>query len=534
MAGLLALLPFALAGGVPTFEGHLSPMVAIAVPLVEAFLIAAAGKWPNVRESITLLTAITLLWVVANLNNFLEAAPGEVEALVEVVPGMPLAFNLEPLGMINALVASSLWILNSLYSIGYMRGNKEKHQTRFYVCFALSIASVMGIAFAANMFTLFVFYEALSLATFPLVTHKGTPEAIKSGRTYLGILMGTSVCLMLPAMIATYVYAGTLDFTQGGVFAQPLADGVLTPALFGVIFAMYMYGVGKAALMPAHRWLPAAMVAPTPVSALLHAVAVVKAGVFSVVKIAVYIIGVDQLRLYDQGGWLLWVAGFSIVTASFIALFQDNLKRRLAYSTVSQLSYITLGAALLFPISVRAAALHIAAHAFGKITLFFAAGSIYTAAHKTNIAELDGIGRKMPWTMGAFTIGTLSMIGLPPTGGFISKWLLMQGAWTAQSSFAILVLCTSTLLNAAYFLPIVYRAFFRKPPQSEHGAEHHADDHADGHGHGHHDHHDHGEAPLPIVIALTCTAAATVLLFFFPEHLFFADYASMLAEAMPK
>lgn len=523
------LLGSLMAAGLPTWQLDLSPTVAIAVPLVGAFLIAMAGKWPNLREATTLLTAAALFWVVINLTNFLQATP-ESELFVDVVPGMPLAFHLEPLGMIYALIASSLWILNSIYSIGYMRGNNEKNQTRFYVCFALSIASVMGIAFSANMFTLFIFYEALSLATFPLVTHKGTKEALRSGRTYLGILMGTSVCLMLPAMVATYVYCGTLDFTQGGVFAQPLADGVLTPALFGIIFAMYIYGVGKAALMPSHRWLPAAMVAPTPVSALLHAVAVVKAGVFSVLKISVYIIGVDQLRLYGQGGWLVYVAGGSIVIASFIALFQDNLKRRLAYSTISQLSYITLGAALLYPISAAAGAMHIAAHAFGKITLFFAAGSIYTAAHKTKISELDGIGRKMPWTMGAFTIGTLSMIGLPPTGGFISKWYLMRGAWTAESKFAIAVLCTSTLLNAAYFLPIVYRAFFKAPPEPEHH-----DDHGEGHGDhgdGHDDHHDHGEAPWPIVLALTCTAAATVVLFFYPN--LFAGYADMLAEAMPK
>jgi len=495
---------------------EVSPILAIAVPLVGAFLIGLAGRWPNLRETTTMLTAVALLWVVGNLHNSLEATPAIAETLVEVVPGVPLAFHIEPLGMIYAMIASSLWILNSIYSIGYMRGNKEKHQTRFYVCFALSLAAVMGIAFAGNMFTLFVFYEALSLATFPLVTHKGTPDAIRSGRIYLGILMGTSVALMLPAMIATYVYTGTLDFTPGGVFTQPLADGVLSPALFGLIFAMYMYGVGKAALMPAHRWLPAAMVAPTPVSALLHAVAVVKAGVFSVCKIAVYIIGVDQLRLYDQGAWLLYVAGASIVIASFIALFQDNLKRRLAYSTISQLSYITLGAAMFHPLAMRAAAFHIAAHAFGKITLFFAAGSIYTAAHKTKVSELDGIGRKMPWTMGAFAIGTLSMIGLPPAGGFISKWYLMRGAWTTEASFAIAVLCTSTLLNAAYFLPIVYRAFFRKPPEPDHG-----------HDHGH----DHGEAPVAIVIALTCTAAASVALFFYPGV--FAGYAEMLSAAMP-
>jgi multicomponent Na+:H+ antiporter subunit D len=215
----------------PTWEMELSPVIAIAVPLIGAFLIAMAGRWPNLREGVTIVTSIALLWVVGNLNSFLEATPGPAQTLVDVVPGVPLAFHIEPLGMIYAMIASSLWILNSIYSIGYMRGNNEKHQTRFYVCFALSIASVMGIAFAGNMFTLFVFYEALSLATFPLVTHKGTPEAIKSGRIYLGILMGTSVCLMLPAMVATYVYTGTLDFTQGGVFTEALADGALSPAM---------------------------------------------------------------------------------------------------------------------------------------------------------------------------------------------------------------------------------------------------------------------------------------------------------------
>jgi multicomponent Na+:H+ antiporter subunit D len=491
-------------------EGTL--LLALLTPFVGAAILPLFHSWPNLRETVTLVTSAALGLVVLHLlGPVLRSARPELD-VIHVVPGLSVAFKVEPLGMLFALVASSLWFVNSIYSIGYMRANGEKHQTRFYVCFALSIASVMGIAFASNLFTLFVFYEALSLVTFPLVTHTGSPEAIKAGRTYLGILMGTSVCLVLPAMVATYVYTGTLDFTPGGVFTQPLRDRVLAPGLFGLIFAMYLFGVSKAALMPAHRWLPAAMVAPTPVSALLHAVAVVKAGVFTLVKVAVYIIGIDQLRIHDQGAWLLYVAGFSIVIASFIALFQDNLKARLAYSTVSQLSYVTLGVALLSPISIRAAAIHIAAHAFAKITLFFAAGSIYTAAHKTKVSELDGIGRKMPWTMAAFTIGTLSMIGLPPAAGFISKWYLMQGAWTAQSKFAIAVLCISTLLNAAYFLPIVYRAFFRPATPHEH-------EHGD-------DAHEHGEAPLPMVIALTCTAAATVALFIYPDV--FVGYATML------
>jgi multicomponent Na+:H+ antiporter subunit D len=528
-----ALLALSNPLGLPTFELALSPMHAIAVPIVGAFFIFLTWRWRNIRESITLVTAAALLWVVANLTVFMDGAgPTPAEKFVDVVPGIPLAFHLEPLGMIYALIASSLWILNSIYSIGYMRGISERHQTdkrqtRFYVCFALSLASVMGIAFSANLFTLFVFYEALSLVTFPLVAHKDGEEAMKSARSYLGILMGTSVCLMLPAILATWVYAGTLDFVPGGVYAEPLRNHVITPALFGVIFVLFIYGIGKAALMPAHRWLPAAMVAPTPVSALLHAVAVVKAGVFTVVKVTVYVIGVDTLRESGQGEWLVYFAGGSILIASFIALFQDNLKRRLAYSTVSQLSYVTLGAALLVPISIKAAALHIAAHAFGKITLFFAAGSIYTAAHKTKVSELDGIGRKMPWTMAAFTIGCLSMIGLPPTGGFLSKWWLLQGAWSAGNQFAVFVLVTSTLLNAGYFLPIVYRAFFKSPPDEHHDGHGHGDQ-----GHGDHGHGDHGEAPLPIVIALTCTAATTIVLFFQPD--LFAGYATMLADSLTK
>lgn len=248
--------------------------------------------------------------------------------------------------------------------------------------------------------------------------------------------------------------------------------------------------------MPVHRWLPAAMVAPTPVSALLHAVAVVKAGVFTLVKVIVYIFGVETLQGVPAAQWLLYIAGFTVVVASLIALRQDNLKRRLAYSTISQLSYVVLGAALLAPLSLVGAALHIAAHACGKITLFFAAGAIYTAAHKTEVSQLRGIGWRMPWTMGAFTVGAISMIGLPPAAGFISKWYLLGGALETGQLIAIAVIVLSTLLNAAYFAPIVFNAFAR--PAADDGA-------------------DHGEAPRPIVIALTGTAALTLALFLFHQ-----------------
>ena len=363
----------------------------------------------------------------------------------------------------------------------------------FFGFFSVCVTATMGIAFSGNLFTLFLFYEVLTLITYPLVTHHGTEKARQGGRVYLGLLMGTSVLFLLPALVFIWYLTGTTDFTAGGILA-----GRLGPAGLMGLLALCMFGIGKAALMPFHKWLPAAMVAPTPVSALLHAVAVVKAGVFSVVKVIVYIFGLDTLGVNGTTDWLILLAGFTIVSASVVALGADNLKRRLAYSTISQLSYVVMAAALLAPLSVVGATLHIAAHALGKITLFFAAGAIYTAAHKTEVSQLDGIGRRMPWTMGAFAIGALSMIGLPPAAGFVSKWYMLSGAMASEQWLAVGVIALSTLLNAGYFLPIIYRAFFVAPAHDEHD-------------------HPHGEAPLPMVIALTATAAGTVLLFFVPD-----------------
>ncbi len=468
----------------------LDPQFALAVPAIGAVLIALFGRWPNLREAVTLITALVLFSVVASLVPHVVDGERPSITVLTMLPALSLQLTIEPLGMLFALIASGLWIVNSIYSIGYMRANNEAHQTRFYVYFAIALACTMGIAFAGNLLTLFLFYEALTLSTYPLVTHHGTPEAKRSGRIYLGVLIGTSIGLLLLAIVWTWSLTGTLEFAVGGILANK-ANATTT----GILLALYMFGIGKAALMPVHRWLPAAMVAPTPVSALLHAVAVVKAGVFIVVKVVVYVFGIDNLTGMNSASWLAWVAGFTIIAASIVALRADNLKRRLAYSTISQLSYVTLAAALLTPISVVAAAFHIAAHAVSKITLFFAAGAIYTTAHKTEISQLDGIGRRMPLTMTAFAIAALSMIGVPPTVGFISKWYLMKGIMETQHMVALTVVVASTLLNAAYFLPIVYSAFFRASPD-EHGT--------------------HGEAPWPMLLALTLTAAITVALFLFP------------------
>lgn len=468
-------------------ETHL--LLILALPLLGAIAMALVGqRSPNIREAITLVTGVLLALLVWSLFPAVLEGERPEAHLVNMLPGVALEFSIEPLGMLFAALASLLWIVNSIYSIGYMRGNKEKHQTRFYICFALAISGAMGVAMAGNLLTLFVFYEVLTLSTYPLVSHKGDAKSVASARVYLGILLATSMGLFLPAIIWTYSATGSLAFTPGGILAGQVAG----PAV-GLLLALFVFGTGKAAVMPVHRWLPSAMVAPTPVSALLHAVAVVKAGVFTVTKIVVYIFGIDFLAASPGTDWLAYAAIFTIVTASFIALRQTNLKRLLAYSTIAQLSYVILAVALLVPLSLMAAALHIVAHAFGKITLFFAAGSIYTASKKTELAQLHGIGRRMPWTMGAFTIGALSMIGIPPTAGFVSKWYLLTGSFQAESYIAMAAIAVSTLLNAAYFLPIIYSAWFKpetEPPKI-----------------------DHGEAPLAIVIALSITAMLTILFF---------------------
>jgi len=465
-------------------------LVAICLPLVIALGIVLAGRISdNLRESVTLFGAAALVWVVWGMLPELFAGNRPAVEVSQLLPGLAIAFRVEPLGMLFAALASGLWVVNSVYSIGYMRGNKEKKQTRFYTCFALALAATMGVAFAANLFTLFLFYELLTLSTYPLVSHKGDAQTVRSARIYLGVLLCTSIGLFLPAIIWTYHVAGSGDFTAGGIL-----DGHIEGADVGLLLALFVFGVGKAAVMPVHRWLPAAMVAPTPVSALLHAVAVVKAGVFTITKIIVYVFGIDFLFSQPSSGWLVYVAAFTIITASLVALRQQNLKRLLAYSTVAQLSYVVMAAAVLKPLAEVGAAIHMVAHAFGKITLFFAAGAIYTAAKKTELSQLRGIGRRMPWTMGAFTVGALSMIGVPPTAGFVSKWYILAGSFQAENLLAIFTIIGSTALNAAYFLPIIYMAWFAPEPA---GSK------------------EHGEAPPLVVLALTCTALLTLGFFFF-------------------
>lgn len=468
----------------------------IAVPVAGAVLIAMLDRRPNPREAVTLGTSVALFALVVRLWFALEGGENPSIVLVETLPGLPLALNLEPLGLLFASVASLLWIVTSLYSIGYMRAHHEKHQTRFYCAFAIALASTMGVAFAANMFTLFVCYEVLTLSTYPLVTHSGTQEARRAGRIYLGLLLGTSIGLQLLAIVWTWTLTGTLDFREGGILA-----GAASPAVIGVLYALYVFGIGKAALMPFHRWLPAAMVAPTPVSALLHAVAVVKAGVFTVLKVSLYLFGIDLLADNTATDWLLYVAAATILVGSLVAMAQDNLKARLAYSTVSQLGYVVLGALLANSWGILGGALHIATHAFGKITLFFCAGAILVATHKTEVSQMRGLGRTMPVTMGAFFIASLSIIGLPPSGGLWSKWYLALGALDAGQLGLLAVLMFSSLLNVAYLLTVPVRAFLQAPESRRMPAKIQ-------------------EAPIACLVAIAFTSLGCLVLFFYPDPLY--------------
>jgi len=438
------------------------PLLAPMISIVCAILIFWRGENTFLRRSLSISASIIKWIVVFSMLPGSLAGKIYVTQLAPFTPGISFLLRVDALGMFFGMVSSTLWVVTTIYAIGYMEG--EHARKRFFAFFALCVSTTVGLAFAGNMFTLFVFYEMLTVCTYPLVIHEETPEAMKAGRKYLVYtLTGGSLILFATAM--TFSLSGTVSFSQPGILSIDSGVGVLA-----VLFALFMLGFGvKSAIMPLHGWLPSAMVAPTPVSALLHAVAVVKAGVFGITRMTYNIFGVSLLKeMASKGinvaGILMWAAMITIICGSLLALMQDNLKRRLAYSTISQLSYIVLGVSLLTPNGAIGGIVHIVNQAFMKITMFFVAGAIYKKTHKKNISEMHGIGHKMPITMATFTVASLGMMGLPPTAGFISKWYLCLGALDAGQIIAVIVLLVSSFLNAAYFLPIVYRAYFVKPP----------------------------------------------------------------------
>jgi multicomponent Na+:H+ antiporter subunit D len=477
-------------------------LLAVLAPLLGAGLVMATGRKPNLREACSFLAAATLFVVVASMVPCVRAGHTLHFTLFQLLPGLSFALRADALSMIFAVTASFLWVLTVFYSAGYMRGLGEHAQTRFSTCFALALFGAIGCAFSDNLLTLYLFYEIVSITTYPLVAHHQDEEGYEGGRKYLVYLTTAAKGLILPAMVLIYVLSGTLDFAtnaHAGILPANVHNGVII-----ILYVCCLLGFAKNAVMPLHHWLPGAMVAPTPVSALLHAVAVVKVGVFSTVRVMLYVFGVDLMDRLHLGLPTAYFVSITILVGSIIALSKDDLKARLAYSTVSQLSYIILGVALLTPTAVAGGLFHIAAHAFAKITLFFCAGAIYVATHKKKISEMNGLGRAMPFTFGAFGLASLSMIGAPPVGGFVSKLYLFVGALDAGSLGILVVLVASSLLNAAYFAPVVYSAFFSPPPAGD--ADHH-----------------YQEAPLAMLVPLCLTAVISVVIGICPD--FFMHFA---------
>lgn len=471
----------------------ITPLLAVLVSAMGAFLILATGeRLRNLRETWTIVAALIKFALVLSLVPLILDGKTVEYTLIELAPGLAIQLKVGPFGLIFALLSATLWICTSFYSIGYMRGLKEHAQTRYFFCFAICLSAAIGIAFSGNLLTFFIFYEILTIATYPLVMHEETEEAFSGGRKYLVYTLPAGVVILF-AIIMIYHMTGTLDFTPGGFLAGHGSDPMMYFLFFLLIAAM---GV-KAGIMPFHEWLPASMVAPTPVSGLLHAVAVVKAGVFGCLMVILYVFGPTLLKELNLGLILAYVVSFTIIVSAMIAFTSDNFKQRIAFSTINNLAIIILGAALLTKDSITGGMLLLMNHGFMKITLFFVAGAVYVKTRKKNISQLDGLGRQMPLTFIAFAIASFGLAGIPPASGFISKWFLCLGILEAEVLFFLGILLVSSMLDIAFFAPVTYNAFFKKAqsdvlPRFD-------------------------EAPLTMLAPILITVSITVLLCFSPN-----------------
>jgi len=439
----------------------------VAAPFLTAVLIFALGEHRHAARSRVNLAgaALTGTAVLAAAAAALAGAPDAYPSVGIALLDIGFSLRADMLGTLFAVVAGVLWLITTVYAIGYMSHASDR--ARFFGFFSVCVGSAIGIALSANLLTFFIFYEILTLATYPLVIHSGTPAALKGGRTYLTYALPAGGALAV-GVVWLNLIAGPVEFTAGGSLDPVLASTHAGSLI--VIFALLMLGLGvKAALFPLHGWLPAAMVAPAPVSSLLHAVAVVKAGVFGIARVVLEVygplgrdLGVTQV--------LAVLAGFTIIFGSVRAIAQDDFKKRLAFSTIAQLSYITLGVALASPIAIAGGIAHLAHHAAMKITMFFTAGAVAEEVKAYRVSEFDGLGKRMPLTMTAFSLAAIGIVGVPPVAGFTSKWLLGVGGVDAGAGWVIAVLGISSVLNAAYFFPIIHRAWFRTPkPEWAHG-----------------------------------------------------------------
>ena len=442
------------------------PFAAIAVSGVAALLILLSARRPTIREGWTIAAALAKFGLVLSMIPDALAGREHVTDLGTLVPGVEFAFRADPLGLLFGVVASGLYVATAIYSVGYLRGLGGSEQTRFFAALAASLSATIGVAFATNLLVLFLFYELLTVATYPLVAHEETHEARRAGYKYLAYALSGGVLVVLGTLLVFWL-AGTVTFAPGGIDGIAAVAGA-DPWFVRVVFGFLVVGFGvKAAIMPLHPWLPSAMVAPTPISGLLHAVAVVKSGVFGIARTVLDVFGPETIGALGVGLPLAVAAAATMLLGSLIALRQDDLKRLLAYSTIAQLSYIVLGLALVSPAAIAGGLLHLPAHAFAKLTLFFCAGALYVELQLKSISELAGVGRRMPLTMTAFAIGAFSMAGIPLFAGFVSKWYLIVGGLSAEQLLVPIVLVLSGLLNVAYFWPIVYAAFFESPERAD-------------------------------------------------------------------
>ena len=435
-------------------------LLPVLIPIFLSILIKITWEIQNLRYPILLSGPILALWSVYKIQQNSDFMNYSIN-IFDIFPNIGISLGLEPISFVFIIMVNSLWLVATLYSYGYMRTNNEKRLGNFFSFFAIAIGCANGAALSSNLLTLFIFYELLTVSTYPLVTHKGDEQSKQSGRKYLLILLGTSLCFFLPAMGYVYYLSGNLDFVSGGLLTTTLSGMEVNNIAISILLVLFIFGISKAAVMPFHSWLPAAMVAPTPVSALLHAVAVVKVGVFSIIKVLVYIFGLDILLGLFSVDFMIYICGFTIITTSVIALKQDNLKKLLAYSTISQLSYVVIAILILTPSAIIAASMHLVAHAVSKITLFFAAGAIYSSTGYTKISEMDGIGKNLKVVSIAFTLGAMSLVGIPLLVGFTSKWYIVQSSVEVGQWFILLIITISTLLNIGYFTPIIYKFFFK-------------------------------------------------------------------------
>lgn len=492
----------------------IKPLLAVICPMIAAPCIFIFGKRPNIREGTTLLAAVIQFAIIISMAPVITDGGVITFRIIDIGAGIELGYRVDAFGLIFAITSSFLWILVSLYSIGYMRSLEEHAQTRYYFMFALAIFSAVSIALSENLVTFYIFYEALTLSTYWLVAHHEDQEAFAATRKYLVYLL-SSGWFLFAAVVLTYAIAGTTRFAGGGILSSASASG----STLVVLFVLFALGSIKAAWMPFHSWLPSAMVAPTPVSALLHAVAVVKAGVFGFVRIVCHVFGIELIGELGLGLWLGAVASITMILGSFFAIGEDNLKRRLAYSTISQLSYILFGVALLSPFGIKGAMVHIPFHGFMKLTLFLCAGAIMVVTGKKEISQMAGIGKQMPVTMLAFTIGALGMCGAPPVSGFISKWFLGLGTIQAGASIFLVVILVSSLLDVIYFFPIVKTAFFDTPAEAS----------AAGGGKIRYLEMERS-LYLFMVVPLALTALFSVIFFFFPDAFYLLDLVEIAVK----